>query len=113
MPTYRSTSPEIFELSNMDQFGRVRYVQAKKLPDDFAWQLTLKHPDGQTWAGSYSGRAGILDAMSDMLNSHDIEFTQARENGDRPREIMSADRNRAVRDDNTFSAPHIVPRWNR
>jgi hypothetical protein len=110
MPTYRSTSPEVFELSNMDEFGRVRYVTAKKMPDEWAWSLELRHPDRSVWTGSYAGKAGILDAMAEMLNSHDAEFVQARANGDRPRQVMSADRNRSIRDDGSFSAPHIIPR---
>jgi hypothetical protein len=96
-----------------DEHGRKRVAIAEKSPDEWAWSLRLHHPSGQTWAGSYSGRAGILDALATMLNSHDAEFTQDRENGDRPRQVMRTDRNRAVDEGGNSLAANITPRYDR
>jgi hypothetical protein len=111
--TFRSTRPERFVLVGEDEFGRKRVATAEKSPDEWAWQLKLQHPDGQCWAGSYAGRAGILDALATMLNQHDAEFTQARENGDRPRNTMAPDRNRAVDESGNSLAADVIPRWSR
>jgi hypothetical protein len=111
--TFRSTRPEKFELIGTDEHGRRRVATATKNADEWAWQLELRHPSGQTWAGSYSGKAGILDALATMLNSHDAEFTQDRENGDRPRQVMATDRNRRVDDGGNYLDATITPRWDR
>jgi hypothetical protein len=110
--TFKSTRPEKFELIGTDEHGRKRVCTAEKFPDDFSWKLQLRHPSGQTWEGAYAGRA-VLDAMSEMLASRDPQYVQDRERGDRPPAGTATDRNRAVREDGTFSAPHITPRFDR
>jgi hypothetical protein len=113
MPTYRSTIAQAFVLSGRDEFGRVRVAEAVKQSDDRTWQMTLRHPSGQSWQARYSGDVGVLDALAELLNSKNNDYVADRDRGDRPRDVMSADRNRAVREDGTFSAPTITPRWDR
>jgi hypothetical protein len=107
--TYRSTIPERFEISNVDQHGRKRSVTATKFSDDFSWNLRLQHPSGKHWDATYAGRAGILDAMGELLTSRDVEFVQDRDRGDRP-PAEAPDRNRRVFNDGTFAEPTIIPR---
>jgi hypothetical protein len=107
--TFKSTRAEVFTISNTDEHGRTRTVTASKMPDDWNFKLTLRHPSGETWSGTYTGRAGILDAMAEMMTSRDAQFVQDRDRGDRPRP-EAVDRNRSVREDGSFSEPSIIPR---
>src|SRR4029077_7940553 len=93
--TYKSTIAQTFVLMGTDEYGRERSVTAVKYSDDWAWQLRLEHPDGSYWTATHTGTAGILDSMSELLNSRNNEFVTGRANGDRQR-TMQPDRNRAV-----------------
>jgi hypothetical protein len=104
--TFKSTRAETFTISNTDEHGRTRTVTARKDADDWNWNLTLRHPSGETWSGAFTGRAGILDAMGEMMTSRDAQFVQDRDRGDRPRQVMRTDRNRAV-DDGGNTAPDL------
>jgi hypothetical protein len=100
--TYRSTIAQTFVLMGTDEYGR----------EDWAWQLRLEHPDGSYWTATHTGTAGILDSMSELLNSRNNEYVTGRANGDRQR-TMQPDRNRAVDEGGNSLAANIIPRWDR
>ncbi|MGJ4939298.1 hypothetical protein ACQR1W_01890 [Bradyrhizobium sp. HKCCYLS1011] len=93
--TFQSTIAESFELIGTDARGRRRIATASKAPQDFYWQLELRHPSGDRWEGRYHGNSGVLDALAELLNSRDQQFKQDAARGDRPRADL-ADPNRAV-----------------
>ena len=92
--TYRSSIPQSFTLIGRDPDGRQRSVTASKGSQDFYWNLHLRHPSGRNWQAQYRGE-GVLDAMSELLNSKDAEFKLDKARGDRPHE-EPLDRNRSV-----------------
>jgi hypothetical protein len=92
--TYRSSIPQQFTLIGRDPDGRQRSVTASKGSQDFYWNLRLQHPSGRNWQAQYRG-GGVLDAMCELLNSKDAEFTADRARGDRPHE-EPVDHNRSV-----------------
>ena len=104
--TWKSTRPERFWIVGEDEHGRRRSVMAEKTADDYNWRLKYQHPN-YTQDGTYSSRHGLIDALGEMFAKHDAAFTQARENGDRPRQEMRRDNNRAVDDGGNTLAPDI------
>lgn len=107
--SYRSSTPESFQIIGTDAAGRKRSVTATKHPGDFAWQLRLQHPSGRHWEASYHGNAGIIDAMGELMNSQDAEFRQDKARGDRPHQD-GYDHNRSLTDGDI---PPVVPSWRR
>jgi hypothetical protein len=81
--TFRSSISETFTLTGMDTHGRKRAVTATKASNDFHWKLRLVHPSGRNWDASFHG-PNVLDAMTELLTSKDIEFKQDGARGDRP-----------------------------
>ncbi|MET4372555.1 hypothetical protein ABIA99_005264 [Bradyrhizobium sp. LB12.1] len=92
--SFRSSRPEQFAIIGVDPDGRKRTVVATKRSGEFNWRLELTHPSGRNWDATYHGGA-VLDAMSELLASKDVEFKQDRARGDRPHE-PAYDGNRAV-----------------
>ena len=92
--TFRSSINETFTLTGQDADGRKRTVTATK--DGFYWNMRLHHPSGMTWPARFHG-PNVLDAMSELMRSHDVEFKQDRARGDRPR-VEPYDYNRPVND---------------
>lgn len=101
--TFRSSSPQKFEIIGTDPDGRRRVVTATKETRDFNWQLSLTHPSGRNWRGTYHG-PGVLDAMASLLAAHDAEYVQDKARGDRRHEERF-DYNRSVDGD----VPPITP----
>ena len=93
--TWKSTRAERFWIIGEDEHGRRRSVMAEKSGDDYNWRLKYQHPN-YSQEGTYSARHGLIDALGEMFAKHDAAFTQAREAGDRPRQEMRRDNNRAV-----------------
>ena|SRR5215510_10099539 len=85
MLKFKSSTPETFMLLGRDEHGRERIVTARKHPDRFNWDLKLTHPSGENWPATFHG-PNVLDAMSELMRSKDIQFKQDRARGDRPRE---------------------------
>jgi hypothetical protein len=102
--TFRSSTPEKFELVGTDPAGRRRVVTATKTPGAFNWDLRLQHPSGRNWQATYHG-AGVLDAMGELMNSKNAEFLQDKARGDRPHEERFDD-NRSIVDGDI---PPITP----
>jgi hypothetical protein len=100
--SFRSSSPSKFEIVGTDPDGRSRRVIATKHADDFNWNLQLSHP-GRSWSAKFHG-PNVLDAMSELLASHDSDFRQDKARGDRPQ----ADRFDSNRSVDVYEAP-IVP----
>ncbi|MDN5003896.1 hypothetical protein ACFQZO_23960 [Bradyrhizobium sp. GCM10027634] len=104
--TFRSSTPETFQLIGTDADGRRRTVTAVKDSGSRYWDITLRHPSGETWPARYSGDAGILDAMAELLNSKDVQFKQDRGRGDRP-PPQPYDHSRSLGD--ADGVPPVVP----
>lgn len=102
---FRSSLPEEFVVCGRDPDGRSRMATATRQSGAFNWELKLEHPSGRNWSGTYHGEA-ILDALSELLTSKEIEFRQARARGDRP-EGQLYDHNRQVDD---IAVSPIIPR---
>jgi hypothetical protein len=104
--TFRSTISETFKLIGEDSDGSRRVAIATKNPaHQRQWDLELTHPSGRNWQGTFHG-PNVLDALSELLNSKDIEYKQERNRGHRP-EPSQFDYNRRLPDDGNI-AP-IVP----
>jgi hypothetical protein len=108
--TFRSSIPETFTLTGVDTTGRKRTVTATRESGEFYWDMTLRHPSGQTWPARFHG-PNVLDAMSELMTSRDAEFKQDGARGDRPPAQMP-DHNRPV-NDGLAHAPIIPapPKW--
>jgi hypothetical protein len=110
--TFRSTIPEKVYMIHQDRYGRRQVLEATRDDGERDWSMHVTIPSGQRWDAKYSGDVGLYDAVTEFMNSKRNDFISDRDRGDRPRPEYP-DRNRAVRDDGTFSAPHITPRFGR
>jgi hypothetical protein len=106
MPTYRSTIPEKVIMVHQDCYGRRQVLEAVRDDGERDWDMHVTIPSGQRWDAKYSGDVGLYDAVTEFMNSKRNDFVASRDRGDKPRSAYP-DRNRAVREDGTFSAPSI------
>jgi hypothetical protein len=85
MLTFRSSSPETKVFIDREPDGRQRVCRATREHGERQWKLSLEHPDGTRWSGSFSGdKAELPLAMVRMLADRENEFVQGRARGDRP-----------------------------
>jgi hypothetical protein len=92
--------------------GRQRVARATQSDyNSRHWDLEVEHPSGEKFVGTFTGGSAddVCVALTQMLMDNENAFRDDKERGDR-RRAEPIDRNRAVRDDGTFSAPQIVPR---
>lgn len=83
--TFRSSRPEVRVFIDREPDGRQRLCRAERFGGERQWQLTLEHPDGQQWSGTFNGDANELPlAMGMMLADKQNEFVQAKQRGDKP-----------------------------
>lgn len=52
----------------------------------------LQHPSGRSWRGDFHG-PNVLDALSELLNSKNVEYQQERSRGHKPPPSQLVDRN--------------------
>ena len=96
--TFRSTTPETRSIVETDSHGRQRIaIATRDYGSNRQWDLQVRHPNGQTWNGSYTGdTANLVVALDEMLKRSENDFVS--DKSDRPRSSMQPDRNRSVND---------------
>jgi hypothetical protein len=83
--TFRSSSPEAKIFIDRQPDGRQRVARATRESGARQWQLSVEHPDGQRWNGSFNGeRSEVVLALGQMLAKTENEFAQAKARGDKP-----------------------------
>jgi hypothetical protein len=113
--TWKSTGYRERVVIDRTPDGRQRVARARQSDYNTRhWDLRLEHPSGESFDGTYTGGSAddVTVALTQMLMQHENAYREDEARGDR-RRPEPVDRNRAVREDGTFSAPHIIPRWNR
>lgn len=92
--TFRSSTPEVFQIIGRDVDGSKRVATATKTDGHNRWSLRLEHPSGRHWDGQFYG-ANVLDALGELLNDKDSEYRQERARGHKPEPEMR-DKSRAL-----------------
>jgi hypothetical protein len=85
--TFRSTTPEQRMIVEQDDNGRQRVaVATRDYGSTRQWNLEVRHPSGERWAGSYTGdTANVVIALSEMLSRTENDFRGDKSRGDRPK----------------------------
>jgi hypothetical protein len=98
MPSY--TTPRVVEIILHDDDGTKRHaVATKRLGNNSNvahWDLSLRHPSGESWPAQYSG-GGIIDAMAELVERKEFEFNRSRSRGHKPHPMLP-DRNVPIND---------------
>ena len=105
--TFKSTSQETKIVIDRAPDGRQRVgraVQSTHNPE--FWNLTVEHPNGQKWPGSFCGSdMEAVVALAEMMARTKNEYLQDRARGDRP-PPETRDLNTAVND---LGTPLVAP----
>jgi hypothetical protein len=84
-------------------------VQADHNPKH--WNLSLEHPSGMTWKGSFHGDGNTVQvALTQMMMDKEHEYRNETARGHRPGEAMLRDPNTAVDEFGDNLAAPITPR---
>jgi hypothetical protein len=81
---FKSTTPEVFELSRIDSDGRKTVCTATRTGNTDQWTLSLSHPGGQSWQRHCYG-PNVIDHVGGMFVSKESEYKEAKARDFRPR----------------------------
>jgi hypothetical protein len=90
--TFKSTTPEVFELTRIDSDGRKTVCTATRTGRTDQWVLNLSHPSGQSWSRHAYG-SNVLDHVGGMFESRESDYREARRRGHQIPIRLSVDRN--------------------
>jgi hypothetical protein len=82
---FKSTTPEVFELTRVDSEGRKTTCIATRTGRTDQWQLNLVHPSGQSWQRHAYG-PNAIDFVGDLFVSKESDYRDAKARGFRPRQ---------------------------
>jgi hypothetical protein len=96
---FKSSSPEERVLLMRDADGNDRICRAvKEHSNTSQWKLTMTHPSGMTWRGSFNGDGNtVAVAMAQMLMDRENDYESERARGHRP-PLPDRDQNVRVND---------------
>jgi hypothetical protein len=83
--TFRSSQPEIFELTRVDSEGRRTVATGTRTGNTDQWTVNLSHPGGQSWSRHVYG-PNIIDHLGEMFVSKESTYRDAKARGFRPRQ---------------------------
>jgi hypothetical protein len=104
---FKSTTPEVWELSRIDADGRKTVCTLTKSGYDQS-TVTLTHPDGQSWSRHCYG-PNYIDHVGSMFVSKEGDYRDAKARGFRPKQEAVYDRNIRVDEmGNAQGAPIVM-----
>jgi hypothetical protein len=90
--TFKSTTPEVFELTRIDSDGRKTVCTATRTGRTDQWVLNLSHPSGQTWSRHVYG-PNAIDFVGDMFVSPESDYREAKRRGHQTPIRLTVDKN--------------------